>query len=90
MTTLLNISNPSLVDKLGVDASENYLTVNARLIRDDTAKHKYRVPHQTTVSYQANKAKIDAMYELRNSMTLTYEERCKLFDSRKSVTKTTE
>ena len=30
------------------------------------------------------------MYELRNSMTLTYDERYNLFESRKSVTKSTE
>jgi hypothetical protein len=87
---LLSRFNREVLDKLGEDATENYLTVNARLIRDDSAKHKYRVPHQTTLSYQANKAKIDAMYELRNSMTLTYEERCNLFESRKSVTKSPE
>ena len=84
---LLSRFKCEVLNKLDADASENYLTVNARLISDDSAKHK---PHQTTLSYQANKAKIDAMYELRNSMTLTYEERCKLFDSRKSVTKSTE
>ena len=87
---LISRFKSEVLDKLGADASENYLTVNARLIRDDTAKHKYRVPHQTIASYQANKEKIDAMYELRNSMTLTYEERCKLFESRKSVTKSLE
>ncbi len=87
---LISRFKSEVLDKLGADASENYLTVNARLIRDDSAKHKYRVPHQTIASYQANKAKIDAMYELRNSMTLTYEERCKLFESRKSVTKSPE
>ena len=87
---LISRFKSEVLDKLGADASENYLTVNARLIRDDTAKHKYRVPHQTIASYRENKAKINAMYKLRNSMTLTYEERCKLFDSRKSVTKSPE
>lgn len=87
---LISRFKSEVLDKLGADASENYLTVNARLIRDDTAKHKYRVPHQTIASYRENKAKVDAMYELRNSMTLTYDERYNLFESRKSVTKSPE
>ena len=87
---LLSRFNREVLDKLGADVTDNYLTVNARLISDDSAKHKYRVPHQTIASYRENKSKIDAMYELRNSMTLTYDERCKLFESRKAVTKSTE
>jgi hypothetical protein len=87
---LMSRFKSEVLDKLGADASENYLTVNARLISDDSAKHKYRVPHQTIASYRENKAKIDAMYELRNSMTLSYDERYRLFESRKTVTKSTE
>jgi hypothetical protein len=87
---LLSRFNREVLDKLGADVSENYLTVNARLIRDDSAKYKYRVPHQTIASYRENKAKIDAMYELRNSMTLSYDERYSLFELRKVVTKSTE
>ena len=87
---LLSRFNRAVLDKLGSDIAENYLTVNARLISDDSAKHKYRVPYQTIASYRENKAKMDAMYALRNSMTLTYDERNNLFDSRKTVTKSTE
>ena len=79
-----------MLDKLGSDVAENYLTVNARLASDDTAKRKYRVPYQTIASYRENKAKIDAMYALRNSMTLTYDERYNLFESRKAVTSSSE
>ena len=87
---LLSRFNSEVLDKLGDDASENYLTVNARLISDDAAKHNYLVPRQTTASYRENKAKIYAMYELRNSMTLTYDERYNLFESRKAVTNSSE
>ena len=87
---LLSRFNCEVLDKLGVDASENYLTVNAKLISDDSAKHKYRVPYQTIASYRENRAKIDAMYALRDSMILTYDERYNLFESRKTVTKSTE
>ena len=87
---LLSRFNSEVLDKLGSDVAENYLTVNARLISDDTAKHKYRVPYQTIASYRENKAKIDAMYALRNSMTLTYDERYNLFESRKAVTNSSE
>ena len=77
---LLSRFNREVLDKLGSDVAENYLTVNARLISDDSAKHKYR----------ENKAKIDAMHALRNSMTLTYDERYNLFESRKAVTNSSE
>ena len=87
---LLSRLNREVLDKLGSDVAENYLTVNARLVSDDTAKRKYRVPYQTIASYRENKAKIDAMYALRNSMTLTYDERYNLFESRKSVTNSSE
>ena len=87
---LLSRFNREVLDKLGSDVAENYLTVNARLVSDDTAKHKYRVPYQTIASYRENRAKIDAMYALRDSMTLTYDERYNLFESRKTVTKSTE
>ena len=87
---LLSRFNSEVIDKLGLDVAENYLTVNARLISDDTAKHKYRVPYQTIASHRENKAKIDAMYALRNSMTLTYDERYNLFESRKAVTNSSE
>ena len=87
---LLSRFNREVLDKLGSDVAENYLTVNARLASDDTAKRKYRVPYQTIASYRENKAKIDAMYALRNSMTLTYDERYNLFESRKSVTSSSE
>ena len=87
---LLSRFNREVLDKLGSDVAENYLTVNARLVSDDTAKRKYRVPYQTIASYRENRAKIDAMYALRDSMTLTYDERYNLFESRKTVTKSTE
>ena len=87
---LLSRFNRDVLDKLGSDVAENYLTVNARLVSDDTAKRKYRVPYQTTASYRENKAKIDAMYALRNSMTLAYDERYNLFESRKAVTSSSE
>ena len=87
---LLSRFNSEVLDKLGSDVAENYLTVNARLISDDIAKYKYRVPYQTTASYRENKAKIDAMYALRNSMTIAYDERYNLFESRKTVTESTE
>ena len=87
---LLSRFKTEVLDKLGSDVAENYLTVNARLVSDDTAKRKYRVPYQTIASYRENKAKIDAMYALRNSMTLTYDERYNLFESRKSVTNSSE
>ena len=87
---LISRFKSEVLDKLGADVTDNYLTVNARLISDDSAKHKYRVPHQTIASYRENKAKIDAMYELRNSMTLSYDERYSLFESRKVVTKSME
>ena len=87
---LLSRFNNEVLDKLGSDVAENYLAVNARLISDDIAKYKYRVPYQTTASYRENKAKIDAMYALRNSMTITYDERYNLFESRKTVTESTE
>ena len=87
---LLSRFNREVLDKLGSDVAENYLTVNARLVSDDSAKHKYRVPYQTIASYRENKAKIDAMYALRNSMTLTYDERYNLFESRKVVTSSSE
>ena len=87
---LLSRLNREVLDKLGSDVAENYLTVNARLVSDDTVKRKYRVPYQTIASYRENKGKIDAMYALRNSMTLTYNERYNLFESRKSVTSSSE
>ena len=87
---LLSRFNSEVLDKLGSDVAENYITVNARLISDDIAKHKYRVPYQTIASYRENKAKIDAMYTLRNSMTLSYDERYNLFESRKAVTNSSE
>ena len=87
---LLSRFHRDVLDKLGSDVAENYLTVNAKLISDDSAKHKYRVPYQTIASYRENKAKIDAMYALRNSMTLTYDERYNLFESRKAVTNSSE
>ena len=55
-----------------------------------TAKHKYRAPYQTAASYRENKARINVMYALRNSITLTYDERYKLFEPRKAVAKSTE
>ena len=87
---LLSRFNREVLDKLGSDVAENYLTVNARLVSDDTAKHKYRVPYQPIASYRENRAKIDAMYALRDSMTLTYDERYNLFESRKAVTNSSE
>ena len=87
---LLSRLNREVLDKLGSDVEENYLTVNARLVSDDTAKRKYRVPYQTIASYRENKAKIDAMYALRNSVTLTYDARYNLFESRKAVTSSSE
>lgn len=87
---LLSRLNREVLDKLGSDVAENYLTVNAKLISDDNAKYKYRVPYQTIASYRENKAKIDAMYALRNSMTITYDERYNLFESRKAVTNSSE
>ena len=87
---LLSRFKTEVLDKLGSDVVENYLTVNAKLIGDDSAKHKYRVPYQTIASYRENRAKIDAMYALRNSMTLTYDARYNLFESRKAVTNSSE
>ena len=87
---LLSRFNSEVLDKLGSDVAENYLTVNAKLISDDTAKHRYRVPYQTIASYRENKAKVDAMYALRNSMALPYDERFRLFESRRAVTDSAE
>ena len=87
---LLSRFKSEVLDKLGPDVAENYLTVNARLISDDSAKYKYRVPYQTIASYRENKAQIDEMYALRNSVTLTYDERYNLFESRTAVTNSSE
>ena len=75
-----------VLDKLDKQAAENFLAVNERLKEDDLLKRKHRVPCFTAEERRVNKDKIDKMYELRDSLTLSYEAHYELYKSRKPVT----
>ena len=79
-----------VLDKLGEDTAVKFLSANERLTKDDELKIKHRVPRFTLDEYKSDRARIDELCRIRDSLTLSYDERFNLFEVRKGVTGSSE
>ena len=72
------------------DVAERYFLNSERLIKDDTMKRKYRLPHFSRQEYITEREKIDKLRQRYTEMTLSYNDRYDMLKLRHTVLSTAE